>query len=122
MWPVLTGVDMKKKTTMTQTKKVVVMLLYSIVFIGGGVLLTAVMSERAYLKTQVLNDQSVDLLQGEIKRFKFFYAGRSGEQGKLQIKGLKKWVHLGQVSTEETHILRKATRLRLPYIGHLHIG
>lgn len=98
---------------MTPTKKVIVMLLYIIVFITGGVLLNAVMSERAYLKNQVLNDQAVEVLQGEIKRFKFFYAGRSGKQGKLQIKGLKKWVYLGKVSTEETPYFIKGNAIEI---------
>lgn len=92
---------MKKRNPMTKTKKTLLMFLYLVLLIASLLLLSVGLNERSYLNHQVISGQAVQVVEGEIKALKYYHAGRSGEQAKLHISGVKKWIYLNKVTPVE---------------------
>ncbi len=91
--------------------KTALVIFMSALFIMNMIILNEVFKDRAYLYEQVATGKAVQEVNGTIKTAKSFYAGRSHNNIKIHVTGLKKWIYFNGVTKAEKKALKEGNHI-----------
>lgn len=105
------GKKPKRKKTHQTFAKLFVLLMIAAILAMNSLFIHEVYKDRQYLKNDVLQGDVTQKIDGKIKTAKQFYAGRSHNNIKIHVSGLKKWIYFTGVEDEEKEVLQKGNNI-----------
>ncbi len=91
--------------------KLFVLLMIAAILAMNSLFIHEVYKDRQYLKNDVLQGDVTQKIDGKIKTAKQFYAGRSHNNIKIHVSGLKKWIYFTGVGDEEKEVLQEGNNI-----------